>query len=354
MHKARNTFRSDTTMTADARTLRWGILSTAKIATKVSHAIRRAANSELIAIASRDLDRAVAWAKQHGSPSQRPIEAHGSYESLLDDPSIDAVYIPLPPSMHFEWTIRAAERGKHVLCEKPLAANVGEAIQMAAACQQLGVQLMDGVMWVHHERTGAMRREIDSGALGRLRRVTAGFSFNWDEIPTANIRFSRDLAGGALGDLGYYCVRAIWWALRDVPQRVFATARYYSDVDMNLSAMLWFRDDRMASFDCGFDTAYRKWFEIAGTRGSLVCDDFVIPWSEDKARFWVHGESGTNAEHAAPHCVQEVRMIENFGDAIRCGVLNNEWPNDAVATMRVCDALADSAQRGEIVTIDGV
>lgn len=328
------------------RPIRWGVLGTAKIAAKIVRAIRRGGGGEVVAIASRSLDRAERWAGEHQVP-----RALGSYAALLDEPEIDAVYIPLPPSMHFEWTIRAAERRKHVLCEKPLATTAAEATQMAAACQQLGVQLMDGVMWVHHERTAAMRQQIDSGALGQLRRVTAAFSFVWDEIPVDNIRVKPELGGGCLGDLGYYCVRAITWAFGELPERVYATARYYNDVEMNLSALLWFAGERMASFDCGFDTTYRKWFEIAGTGGSLVCDDFVMPNSEEKTRFWVHGERVERAEHQTLGCVQEVRMIENFCDAIRSGRLNCRWPAEAIATMRVCDAIRTAARRGEVVTL---
>ena len=106
-----------------------------------------------------------------------------------------------PPSLHAEWTIKAAEHGKHVLCEKPLAANTDEAITMADACRQNGVQLMDGVMWVHHERTAAMKQKLMDDTLGRLRRVTAAFTFNWDTIPVGNIRAMKEFAGGSLGDL---------------------------------------------------------------------------------------------------------------------------------------------------------
>ena len=246
----------------------WGILSTANIATKVSRAIHLADNATLVAIASRTAERAKSWAVAH-----RVNRAYGDYIALLQDPEIDAVYIPLPPSMHAEWTIKAAEHGKHVLCEKPLAADAEEAAAMVAACQKNNVQLMDGVMWVHHERTAAMEKIIKNGALGRLRRVTAAFTFNWDTIPEDNIRAKPELGGGGLGDLGYYCIRAILWAFGALPVRVFADARHANGVDFNLSALLWFEDERIASFDCGFDTVFRKWFEIAGTRGSIVCDD---------------------------------------------------------------------------------
>jgi len=177
--------------------IRWGILSTANIATKVARAIHLASNAALIAVASRTEERATTWAKAHNVTA-----AYSSYDALLADESLDAIYIPLPPSLHAKWTITAAEQGKHVLCEKPIAANADEAVAMADACRQNGVQLMDGVMWVHHERTAAMKQKLTEGILGQLRRVTAAFTFNWDTIPAGNIRAMKKFAGGSLGDLG--------------------------------------------------------------------------------------------------------------------------------------------------------
>src|SRR5262249_42521755 len=162
------------------------------------------------------------------------------------------------------WTCCAAEHGKHVLCEKPLAMSFVEAERMKDACLSANRQLMDGVMWMHHERTRDMKQMISSGAVGRLRRVTSAFTFNAVDLGSDNIRFQKELGGGALGDVGWYCIGATLWAFGELPQRVLATARYERDVDMNLSAILWFSGDRMASFDCGFDTVWRKWMEIAG------------------------------------------------------------------------------------------
>ncbi|MCZ6677124.1 MAG: Gfo/Idh/MocA family oxidoreductase [Candidatus Poribacteria bacterium] len=332
--------------TEPKQNVRWGILSTANIATKVSRAINLASGSELMAVASRTEERAKSWAAEH-----RVDRAYGSYAALLDDPDIDAIYIPLPPSMHAEWTIKAAEHGKHVLCEKPLATNAEEAATMADACRRNHVQLMDGLMWVHHNRTAAMKQIIGNDTLGRLRRVTAAFTFNWDTIPEDNIRAKKELGGSSLGDLGYYCVRAILWAYGALPTQVFATARYHRNVDMNLSGLLWYEDERMGAFDCGFDTGSRKWFEVAGTKASLVCDDFAIPWKEDSSRFWVHGAQGKDAEHKSEGCIQEVNMIERFSDIVRSGQLEFQWPTDAVNTMRVCDALHESARRGQIITL---
>ena len=387
------------TTTEPTRSIRWGILGTARIATKVGRAIHRARGAVLAAVASRDKSRAQAWVAGHtrgagaaddssrwhwgvtqgvgrveslrGPPPLLPeaglprldppdsafldpgtaVAACGSYLEILQDPNIDAVYIPLPPSLHCQWTCLAAEHGKHVLCEKPLGMNLAEAQRMADACTAADRQLMDGVMWVHHERTAAMREIIRSDKLGLLRRVTAGFSQNGDDLGRQNIRFQRELGGGALGDLGWYCVGAMLWAFGELPERVFATARYERDVDMSLSAMLWFREDRMASFDCGFDVVWRKWFEIAGICGSIVCDDFVNPWDASKARFWVHDSQGKGTQHLFPNGVQEVRMIEKFCDIVRSGHLDAAWPSAALATQRVCDAVAHSARIGSIVEL---
>src|SRR5262249_29523269 len=159
------------------------------------------------------------------------------------------------------------------------------------------------------------------------------------------------LGGGALGDVGWYCVCATLWAFGDLPVKVLATARHDRDVDVNLSAILWFSDDRMASFDCSFDTTWRKWFEIAGTLGSLVCDDFVNPWDAAKARFWTHDSQGKSRQHDYPGCIQEVRMIETFCEIVRSGHLEAKWVEAALATPSVCDALARSARSGRIVEL---
>ena len=323
------------------RDLRWGILSTARIAAKVCRAMHRAEGAEGVAVASRDGERARRWAAEHGVG-----RSYGSYQQLVDDDEIDAVYIALPPSMHAEWTIRAAAAGKHVLCEKPLAANLGEAEEMAAACRRAGVQLMDGVMWKHHARTAAMHGHIERGELGRLRRVTSAFTFSWDPLPEDNIRLQRELAGGSLGDLGWYCVGASLWAFGDLPTRVWATARYHRDVEVNLSGFLWFDGDRVASFDCGFDTMLRKWFEIAGARGSLVCDDFTGPHNVEKPRYWAHNAAGGSIEHVVPDTAQEVRMIERFSRIVRSDAIDESWPTESLRIQRVCDALGESARRG--------
>src|SRR5262249_44315922 len=324
--------------------VRWGILGTARIASKVGRAIHDANGAQLVAVASRDESRARDWIDRHTVrhaaaettlaflPAAAPVASFGSYLEMLRQPDIDAVYIPLPPSLHCEWTCRAAQLGKHVLCEKPLALDLAEAKRMQDACQSANRQLMDGVMWMHHERTPAMQKILASGEQGELRHVTSAFSFNAAEFPPDNIRFQRELGGGALGDVGWYCIRATLWAFGGLPVKVWATARYDRDVDMNLSATLWFSDNRMATFNCGFDTTWRKWFEVAGTKGSLVCDDFVNPWDAARARFWTHDSQGNARQHDYSGCVQEVCMIENFCEIVRSGRLESRWVDVALDT----------------------
>lgn len=328
--------------TIENQPVSWGILSTANIARKVAGAINLANNAELIAIASRNNEQAFTWAEKHNVPN-----SYGSYDELISDPSLDAIYIPLPPSMHAEWTIKAAEHGKHVLCEKPLSTTFEEATMMADACRRNGVQLMDGVMWVHHDRTKVMKQYLKT--LGEFRRVTTAFTFNWNTVPYDNIRAKPELGGGSLGDLGYYCVRAILWALEEMPTQVFGTARYTNGVDFNLSGILWYEDKRMATLDCGFDTAHRKWFEVAGTQASLVCDDFTVPSSEESTRFWIHGQG--NQKHETGSCLQEVNMIECFSDIVQSGSLEPEWVDVAVNTMTICDALKESSKTGAIIKL---
>ena len=327
--------------------VRWGIIGTASIATKVARAISLAPGNELVAIASRDRSRAAEWAKEHGAE-----KAYGSYEDCLADSEIDAVYIPLPPTLHAEWTIRAADAGKHVLSEKPLTADPREAEEMVRACRANTVQLMDGVMWVHHDRTKEIRAVLDRKETGELRSVSSAFAFNWGAtIPSANIRARKELGGGALGDLGYYCVRGILWAFAELPERAFAVSRLANGVDIETSGILFFSRDRVAQFDCGFTTKGRMRLELAGADGTLTIDDFVVPGSEECSSYSIRGKSREPEVFTVGPCIQEVNMITRFSDIVESGTLAAEWPEAAVATVRTCAALMRSAETGDTVEI---
>ncbi len=327
--------------------VRWGIIGTANIAAKVARAISLAAGNELVAIASRDRTRAAEWAKEHGAE-----KAFGSYEDCIADPEIDAVYIPLPPTLHAEWAIRAADAGKHVLSEKPLTVDPRKATAIVSACRANAVQLMDGVMWVHHDRTREIRALLDREEIGELRSVTSAFAFNWGAtVPTANIRARKELGGGALGDLGYYCVRGILWAFGDLPERAFATSRLTNGVDIETSGTLFFSRERVAQFACGFTTKGRMRLDLAGSDGTLTVDDFVLPGSEQQSSFTIRGRAAQPEVFTVGPCVQEVNMITRFSDIVESGTLAAEWPDAAVATVRTCAALMRSAETGEAVEI---
>ena len=322
--------------------VRWGIMGTANIAKKVVRAIDLADGAKVTAVASRSKDRAAEWAKAHDVP-----KCYGSYDALLEDPDIDAVYIPLPPSMHAEWTVKAARAGKHVLCEKPLAPTAADASEMVEACRAAGVQLMDGVMWVHHVRACEIRNRLAAGEIGELRRVASAFTFNWGpEIPTDNIRARHDLGGGALGDLGYYCVRAVLWAFGGVPERVFGTARRANDVDIEFSGLLLYSNDRTASIDCGFTMNGRMWVEVAGSDAAVSVEDFVVPVSEEESVYRIGSRHGQKSAYSVGPCVQEAEMIRTFSNIVQSGSIDPQPAIDALDTVRICDALRRSAAAG--------
>ncbi len=326
--------------------LRFGVLGTGRITRKLGPAIARTPDAQLAAVASRDPDRAASWAAEHGA-----TRSYGSYAALLEDPDLDALYVALPPSLHREWTIRAAERGLHVLCEKPLAPTYADAAEMAAACRQHNVHLLDGTMWVHTPRAAKMRVALDTGLLGELRRVTSAFTFRPDAWTANEFRLTDPAGGGSLLDLGWYCVGATLWAFGDLPEAVSAHAVFRNGIDLTFDARLHFPGDRAATFDCGFETAMRKWLEIAGEQGSLVCDDFTRPWFPDKARFWLHEQFGKAAEHRSDPFIQEDHLVAAFCRLVRAGSLDHPWTIFALNVQRICDALFTSARQGTTVEV---
>lgn len=332
-------------MSTESGIVKFAILGTARIATKVGKAIHTVEGAELELIASRRLRNAQAWQAEHGANN-----AVEGYESALSHPDVQAVYIPLPPSMHKEWTIKAAEAGKHVLCEKPPALNSAEVEEMLAACTANGVQFIDGTMWSHTPRAQDMKAILTGGQLGKLRRVVSAFSIQMPDTPEQH-RYIAELGGGALYDIGWYCVRAALWAFDSVPTHVFASATYHRGVDNNATAIMWFEDNRTATFDCGYDLTRRKWLEVVGESGNLVCDDFLSPWDLTKQRFWTHDNQGVATEHQSQSVVQEASMIESMVNIIRTKELNTYWPQIALDNQRVIDALILAAKEGVKVEV---
>ena len=255
-------------------TVRWGILSPAKIGTqKVIPAIQRAERCEVVAIASRDEVRAGESADVLGIP-----RAHGSYEALLADPDVDAVYIPLPNHLHAEWAIAAARAGKHVLCEKPLALTAAEAGTMISACSDAGVLLMEAFMYRLHPSWVAVRELVAAGRIGKLRTVQSWFSYFNDD--PANIRNILETGGGALYDIGCYNVNLSRMLFGAEPTRVQASIERdpVGGTDVLTSAILGFPSGGVAAFTCATRTETDQRVHVYGTEGRIsVGIPFNIP-----------------------------------------------------------------------------
>jgi D-xylose 1-dehydrogenase (NADP+, D-xylono-1,5-lactone-forming) len=324
---------------------RWGILGVAKINERLLPSFKKAANVELYGIASRTLDKAQAAATAAGIP-----KAYGSYEALLDDPDIDIVYNPLPNTLHAEWTKKAAERGKHVLCEKPLTPTADEARAVIDFCRAKKVALMDGFMWPHHPRTPFLKKYLEGGNIGPIRRLAAAFTFQLPGLDPHNIRLQSHLGGGSLLDVGCYPIYGIRWAMGEEPIRVWATAHLEHGCDVEMSGVVWFPGGRLATFDCGFTHPFRQWLEITGTTGVVTVQDMWLP--PKRAIFEVRREGTYDVEcHAVEAHDQIQNMLENFSRAVLEGTPVTPSPEEAVKTLRVLDALAKSARVGHAVDV---
>jgi D-xylose 1-dehydrogenase (NADP+, D-xylono-1,5-lactone-forming) len=326
--------------------IRWGILSTAKIARRaVNGAIRSSSNGELRAVASRDGERARAFAREEGIPT-----AHGSYHALLDDDTIDAVYVPLPNSLHKEWTIRAVEAGKHVLCEKPLALDAAECREMVAVASANGVKLMEAFMYRFHPRTEKALEMVRSGAVGELKQIRSSFTFLLDR--PNDIRWDRELGGGALLDLGCYCVNVSRAMAGREPVEVRAMANLHSSgVDRQMAGSLRFEDGLLAHFDCALTMARTQVYHVLGTDGHLRVMDAFVPGTEDTVieRFDLENEL-TKVPVAGAD--QYRLMVEHFAGCVLTDGPVRHSAEDAELNLKVIEALHTSARKeGAVVAV---
>ncbi|VTS07880.1 Gfo/Idh/MocA family protein [Tuwongella immobilis] len=328
-------------MSSPTPRLRWGILGAAKINQRLVPAFQKSATADLRAIASRSDDKAKQAAAEAGI-----ARGVGSYEALLEDPDIDAIYIPLPNHLHAEWTRKAADAGKHILCEKPLCPDAADAAALIAYCRAKNVRLMDGFMWPHHPRTAKIRQMLDAGAIGKVQRVNTAFTFNLNPLNDSNIRMHRNMGGGALLDVGCYCVYGIRWAFQAEPVKVYAEAKLLNDVDVSLSAMLWFADGRTAFLDTGFVSPLRGWLEIVGESGTIHIPDLWLPSAD--AAFTLTSDEQPAQTITVPGHDQIVCMLDDFAAAVH--EQREAWPNpdEAVKSLKVLNAIDRSARSGQI------
>jgi D-xylose 1-dehydrogenase (NADP+, D-xylono-1,5-lactone-forming) len=322
--------------------VRWGILSTADINNKVLAGLPGSPAVDVVAVGSRDAARAEAFASEHGLP-----RAHGSYEQLLADPDVEAVYIPLPNGMHVEWTLAAIAAGKHVLCEKPLSPRAEEVERCFDAAEAAGLVLSEGFMWRHTPQAQRLESLVREGAIGELRLIRAAFSFPLDRFP--DVRWDADLEGGALMDVGCYCVSGSRFLAGAEPERVTGeSVAAESGVDARFVATLRFPGDLLATFDCGFDLPPRDELEAIGSTGSLFVDD---PWHCVEPRVELRGADGSREvieiERANPYRLE----LEDVSAAIRGEREPRLGRADAVGQARAIEALLRSASEGRPVAV---
>ena len=320
-----------------ADTVRWGIISTANIGRgRVIPAINQSSYNEVVAVGSRDLAKARAFADDLNIP-----RAYGSYEELIADPDVDVIYNPLPNSMHAEWSIKCAEAGKPTLCEKPFASDAPEAQTMTDAFTQRNVLFAEGFMYRFHPQTQKVKSLVDSGAIGKVNVVNATFNFAIGD--DNNIRLSKPLVGGALMDVGCYCINVMRLMTGEEPQQAKAFARIgaQSQVDETLTGILDFPGGAVGHFDCSVRTSGAHTYEIRGTEGRIrVAEGFVMdPNREMVIELW---QGRDYSRITIPPANSYTIMAEDFADAL----LNNRpptyAPQDGVDNMKVIDMLMAS------------
>lgn len=322
--------------------LRWGLLNTGRITRALIPPLRISPRNRLTAVASRDADRARAYAAESGIPRW-----FGSYEALLADPDIDVVYISLPNSLHAEWTIKAAQAGKHVLCEKPLAISAEEVDAVAAAAERAGVVVAEAFMYRHHPQTIKVQELIADGAIGRLRLVSGGFTFPLTR--PKDVRLNPALSGGSLWDVGCYPISFARTAIGAAPTEVFGWQVVGpAGVDMAFTGQLRFPGDVHAQVDSGFQSALRMGMEFVGDAGRIVLTNAFKPDAASRLYLW----RGQEMELLTfPEQELYLGEVEDMADAILLGKPPRVSLADSRENVATIVALLRSAREGRPVAV---
>ena len=337
--------------------VKWGILSTARIGLiSVVPAILNTAEAKLEAVASRGAEKLKPYLNQLSKDTGKDLESvkmYKSYEELLNDPEIDAVYIPLPNSLHAEWTIKAAKAGKHVLCEKPAAIDALEARRIIDFCEDSGVFFMEAFMYQFHPQYDRIKTIISEGHIGEPKLIRSAFSFPLPD--KANIRYSETLAGGSLMDVGCYCVHSARLIFDQEPVTVAAQAELENNVDTSMVGILNFPNGKVASFDVSFDAAPRQCMDIVGTEGVITVRR---PWKAEDAPAELiiggrvgYGEQDGAVKETLPFVSAYELQVKAFCDAVLAKQPLPVDPEDAYKNMRVMDALQKAVRVGKWVEV---
>ena len=327
-------------------TVRYGIISTARIGFSAHvPAANASSNSEIVAVSSRDLETAQAAAKEHGIPL-----AFGSYQEMIESDEIDAVINTLPNSMHHEWTIKAAEAGKHILCEKPLSATMAEGREMKAAAAANNVVLVEAFTprWTKQSRT--VRKLIADGAIGEVTYIESSLAFRM--MRPDDIRLSKPLAGGSLMDVGCYAVYAVRYALGVEPISAMAFDRKRSgvEVDTTLSGLLQFPNGAVGHIFCSFDGPRRTVFAAVGTQGTISVNG---AFREDTPVTLTRLDEAPEVMRMTSTNRFEVQ-IDEFSECVLTGKQPEFPPDDALRNMATILALYESAETGKAASVEQI
>jgi len=330
--------------------LRWGILGAARVNERLLPAIVEAANSQLVAIASRRAGAAAETLKKY-APQQTGVRTYDDMQALLDDAQVQAVYLPMANEEHAEWALKAIAQGKHVLIEKPMALTVADISAIEAAAKKHKVKVMEGFMYRFHPQHARVRELVDSGLIGDIRYVKTSYSFMMR--PARMYRLGRGTAegGGAMWDIGPYAIHSMRLWFDNEPVTAMAMAKYAdTGADIATSGMLDFGDGKRGHFEISFECSRRSEYDITGTKGSIKChtvwqlpgDVPVISWFTDD------GRRGQEQLIPANHFVLE---IEHFSDCVSHDKAPLLTLADSKANCRAIDALLESAKQGKAIKL---
>jgi xylose dehydrogenase (NAD/NADP) len=331
---------------AMASKLRWGIIGNALIGRKcMLPAIAKTPGCIIHALATSRPHEAAELVTQYGI-----ARLYEDYRDLLVDPEVDAVYLPLPNHLHLPVTLAAVAAGKHVLCEKPLAGNASQARTMADAAAAAEVVLMEAMMYRFHPRSRRVKALVDEGAIGAAKLVRATFCFSMDEHlldSTDNYRLIREQGGGALLDVGCYCVSVARWLLGAEPDIVQAAALYHNvgGADIHLVGNLRFGSDALASIEVSFGAGLQQSFTVVGGKGAIeLPHNTFIPWEQDAYLTIRRGDQEEGERLRIPGADEYQLLVEHFRDVVCDGAINEQPVSESIANLQVLDAMDKAAR----------
>ena len=328
---------------APKRILNWGLLGTARINEKIIPLLKEYPLANAYAVASRDEQKAASYAEKWDLE-----RSFGRYDALLDDPAVDVVYLSLPNHLHVEWALEAILRGKHVLCEKPLALDAAEVQSLSKAAVQHGVVVTEGFMYRHHRQTLRLRELIDEGRIGILRGMRGSFHFTI--APGPNIRLDPAAGGGAIWDLGCYLTSLMGFIAGGAPESVFGRADFGpSGVDEGFTAQLHYARGVSGNFDCSFHAPRTDTFEIIGTAGILRVPHPFKPTVLETLTLVT--SAGTEAIEVSDARNPYLPQIENLTEAVFSHAQPRVTLAESLAVTATLQALLKSAKTGQLVKV---